>query len=157
LPYNIIHALRLCCKRVVYTCVFSTAPPCTYPSSLTEKSRRWGQAVVHTVGSGKHLRQRPSTAGFPPLRDPVYDSAMGVNATTIIDSPRRRLVRSSTSRSRFRTQAHHLRQALARYPSIHYEKFDLRLSPMATQLPPHGPMLNAELLGFTLWCEYMLL
>jgi hypothetical protein len=64
---------------------------------------------------------------------------MSVNATTSIDSPCRRLVRSSTSRSRFRTQAHHLRQALARYPFIHSEKFDLRLSPTETQLPPRSP------------------
>ena len=67
------------------------------------------------------------------------DSAMSVNTTTSIDSPCRRLVGSSTSRSRFRTQAHHLRQALARYPFIHSEKFDLCLLPTETQLPPRGP------------------
>jgi hypothetical protein len=69
----------------------------------------------------------------------MHDSAMSVNAITSIDSPCRRLVGSSTNRSRFRTQAHHLRQALARYLFIHSEKFDLRLSPTETQLPPRGP------------------
>ena len=116
--------------------------PTTYLS--TEKSRRWGRTVVHTDGSGKHLRQRPWTTGLPPLRnlkDPIHDSAMSVNATTSIGSPCRRLVGSSTRRSRFRTQAHHLRQALARYPFIHSEIFDLRLSPTEsmTRLPPRGP------------------
>jgi hypothetical protein len=73
------------------------------------------------------------------LKDRMHDSAMSVNATTSIDSPCRRLVGSSTSRSRFRTQAHHLRQALVRYPFIHSEEIDLRLSPTETQLPPCGP------------------
>ena len=79
---------------------------------------------------------------LPNLKDSIHDSAMSVNATSInskIDSPCRRLVRSSTSRSRFRTQAHHLRQALARCPFIHSENFDLRLSPTETQPPPRGP------------------
>jgi hypothetical protein len=91
---------------------------------------------------------------LPNLKDPMHDSAMSVNATTSIDSPCRRLIDSSTSRSRFRTQAHHLRQALASYPFIHSENFDLCLLPTEIQLPPRGPdaeWLNAELLGFTLW------
>ena len=33
---------------------------------MTEKSRRWGRAVVLTVRSSKHLRQRLWTTGFPP-------------------------------------------------------------------------------------------
>jgi hypothetical protein len=46
-------------------------------------------------------------------------------STATTDSPRRRLVRSSTCGSRFHThtQAHH-RQLLARYPFIHSEEFD---------------------------------
>ncbi len=77
------------------------------------------------------------------LKDPIHDSTMGINATQpssirlAVDSSA-----SSTSRSRFRTQAHHLRQVLARYPFIHSEKFDLHLSPTKTQLPPRDP--NAE-------------
>jgi hypothetical protein len=77
--------------------------------------------------------------------------------TVIIDLPCHRLIGSSTSRSRFRTQAH-LRQALARYLFIHSERFDLCLSPMEKHNYHHAaPMLNTELLGFTLRWEYMLL
>src|SRR6266851_1409271 len=75
----ITRALRLCCTRVVCICVFSTATlPCTYPSFVREKSRRWGRTVVHTVGSGKHLRQRPWTTGFPP----AYRHARGSYSLT---------------------------------------------------------------------------
>ena len=101
--------------------------PTTYLS--TEKSWRWGRTVVHTDGSGKHLRQCPWTTALPPLRnlkDPIHDSAMSINATTSIGLPCHRLVGSSIRRSRlsrFHTQAHH-RQPLARYPFIHSEEFN---------------------------------
>ena len=72
-------------KVVLYTCrmqrVFRPHSPTmylTYPSFLTEKSRRWGRAVVHTVGSGKHLWQRPWTTGFPP----AYRHARGSYSLT---------------------------------------------------------------------------
>jgi hypothetical protein len=80
---------------------------------------------------------------------------MSVNTTTSIDLPCRR--RLQYKQARFRTQAHHLRRALARYPFIHSENFHLRLSTETVTRLPRGPMLNPERLGFTLWGEYVLL
>jgi len=61
----IIHALR----HVLFVSVYSAQPhDVTYPSLVTEKSRRWRRAVVHTVtvGSSKHFRQCPWTPEFLP-------------------------------------------------------------------------------------------
>src|SRR6266851_6597805 len=76
----------------------------------------------------------------PNLKDPIHDSAMSVNATTSIDSPCRRLVSSSTSRSRlsrFHTQAHHRQPLLvARYPFIHSEEFNQNSTYASHPCPP---------------------
>jgi len=143
LPYNIYHP-RL--AAVLYTCCMHLCiqhSPTMYLSIFRERN--------HEDGDEDELVFTPSAAAnssgnvlgqldfLPNLKDRMHDSAMSVNATTSIDSPCRRLVGSSTSRSRFRTQAHHLRQALVRYPFIHSEEIDLRLSPTETQLPPCGP------------------
>ena len=130
-------------EAVLYVCiyVFSTAPPC--PSFVREITK---MGTRTSCCSHRRQRQTPPATSLdnrldflPNLKDRMHDSAMSVNATTSIDSPCRRLVGSSTSRSRFRTQAHHLRQALVRYPFIHSEEIDLRLSPTETQLPQRGP------------------
>ena len=99
----------------------------TYPSFVTENHED-GDELLFTPSAAANTSSNVLRRldFLPNLKDPIHDSAMSVNATTSIDSPCRRLVGSSTRRSRsprFHTQAHH-RQPLARYPFIRSEEFD---------------------------------
>jgi hypothetical protein len=52
------------CQCCMHLCIQLSPTVPILSSFVTEKSRRWGQAVVHVVGSSKHLRQRPWTMDF---------------------------------------------------------------------------------------------
>ena len=113
-----------CC---MYLCIqhSGTAPRCRNHEDGDELLFT-PSAVANTSGN---VLGRPDF--LPNLKDLMHDSAMGVNATTIIDLPRRRLVSSSTGRSRFHTQAS--RDILFSFRRIR-PVFDLRLSPVSPPL-----------------------
>jgi hypothetical protein len=141
---NIIRALRVCRTRVVCICVFSTAP------LSRQRNHADGDGLLFTPSaaanaSGNVLGRVDFLRN---LKDPIHDSAMSVNATTSIDSPCRRLVGSSTRRSRsprFHTQAHH-RQPLARYAFIHFEEFD-----QYSTYPSHSFKLIRHVARWGIW------
>jgi hypothetical protein len=126
---------------VLYASVYSTQPH--HPSFVivTEKSRRWGRTVVHTVGSGKHLRQRSwRTTGFLPQLEGPHARRCDERQR---DNKHRFALLSTRRLQHKQVEAPYpgspSSPGFSEIPFIHSENFDLRLSPTETQLPPRGP------------------